>query len=80
MGETHDSLENPPEVPMFGVKHVRGRSSSCSSDLNPVLTGIADSIVTALASQVPVHPQSSGTSSNSPSKSAELRSKYMQQL
>ena len=80
VGETHDSLDNPPDVPMFGLKRVRGRSSTCSSDLNATLTGMANSIVTALSPQVPVCPSGSGINSNSPSKSVELCSKYMQQL
>ena len=79
MGETHDSLDNPPDVPMFGLKRVCGRST-CSSDLNAALTGMANSIVTVLSPQVPVCPSGSGINSNSPSKSVELRSKYMQQL
>ena len=52
--ETHHSLDNPAEVPMFGVKTVCGKSTTCSSDLNATLTGMANSIVTALFPQMPV--------------------------
>lgn len=41
VGETHDSLDNPSEVPMFELKRVHGKSSTCSSDLNAALTGMA---------------------------------------
>ena len=40
---------------------------------------MANSTVTTLSPQVPVCPSGSGINSNSPSKSVELRSKYMQQ-
>ena len=61
VGETHDSLDNPPEVPTFGGKRTRGRSSTCGSDLNAALTGMANSTVTALSPQVSVQPICSGT-------------------
>ena len=61
VGETHDSLDNPPEVPTFGGKRTRGRSSTCGSDLNAALTGMANSTVAAISPQVPVQPISSGT-------------------
>lgn len=80
VGETHDSLDSPPDVPMFGMKRVRGRASTSTSDLNAALTGMADRIVTALSPRAAPLPTSSYTNSNSPSKNVELRSKYMQQL
>ena len=43
-----------------------GRSSTCSSDLNAAVTGMANSIITALSPQVPVCPSGSGINSNSP--------------
>ena len=76
--ETHHSLDNPAEMPMFGLKKVCGKSTTCSSDLNAALTGMANSIVTALSPQMPVCPGGSGINSNSPSKNVGLCSKYMQ--
>lgn len=63
VGETHNSLDNPPDVPMFGGKRAHGGSSTCGSDQNAGLTGMANSTVAALSPQVPVQPISSGTKS-----------------
>ena len=62
VGETHDSFDSPPEVPMFGMKRARGRcSTTCNGDLNAALAGVADKIVSALSPQ----PSSSSTSPTS---------------
>lgn len=71
---THDSSEEPPPVPMFGANRPRGRSNRLGETLNDV----ADKIVTAL-SPTP-SKSSSGSSLSSPTKSADLRGKYLQQL
>lgn len=52
-GETHDSFDSPPQVPMFGMKCVCGRcSTTCNGDLNAALAGVADKIVSALSPQL----------------------------
>ena len=68
VGETHESFDSPPQVPMFGMKRVRGRQSL---DLNSTLMGVADKIVGALSpssERTPTIP----TSTSSPSKSIEF--------
>lgn len=75
VGETHDSIDDPPKVPMFGGKQACGRSSTCGSDLNAGLTGMANSTVAAH-----LKFQFSLLALALSSKSIELRSKYMQQL
>ena len=84
---THESLEEPPPVPMFGAQRPRGHSRG-SDNLTDALTVMADKLATALTQ--PSNPSSSGTLSPhsssgnvnycSPSKSAELRGKYIHQL
>ena len=66
VAEMHDSLDNPPKVPMLRLKRVCGRSSKCSNDLKAALTGMANSIVATFSHQMPVHPSGSGINSNSP--------------
>ena len=77
---TWDSLEDVPPYPMFGEKRRRG--GSASGKLNEALTGLAKSISVALS---PCHPStspslSSSPATRSPTKTANLRSKYMEQL
>ena len=83
---THESLEEPPPVPMFGAQRPRGHSRG-SGNLTDALTVMADKLATALTQ--PNNPSASGTISSpnsssgnycSPSKSAELRGKYIHQL
>ena len=69
MGETHDSLDNHPEVRMSGLERVCEKSSTCISDLNAALTGMANSIVTALSTQLPVPSSGAGFISKPPRKS-----------
>ena len=73
---THRTLEEVPRYPMFGQKR-RPRGSSSSGQLNEALTGLANSIVSAFSPNRTQQPISSGSS---PSKIANLRSKYMEQL
>ena len=75
VGETHDSFDTPPQVPMFGMIRARGRHCS---DPNTALDCIADRITATFSPHtVPVR---SVNNSSSPSKNAELCSNYMQQL
>ena len=79
MGHTWDSLEKHPPYPMFGEKRHKGHSAS--GELNEALTGLAKSIVGYLSPQ----PNTSRVTSTScatlsPAKTAQLRSKYMEQL
>lgn len=66
VAEMHDSLDNPPKVPMLRLKRVCGRSSKCSNDLKAALTGMTNSIVATFSLQIPAHPSGSGINSNSP--------------
>ena len=78
INETHKTLDTPPPYPLFGEEK-RPRASSASGQLNEALTGLANSIAIAL---VPNQLQQSASSSStaSPTKTAQLRSKYMEQL
>jgi hypothetical protein len=79
MGRTWDSLEKQPPYPMFGEKRHRGHSAS--GELNDALTGLAKSIVGYLSPQPNTsHVISSSSATLSPAKTAQLRSKYMEQL
>lgn len=79
MGHTWDSLEKAPPYPMFGEKRHRGHSAS--GELNEALTGLAKSIVGYLSPQTNTsHASSSSSATLSPAKTAQLRSKYMEQL
>ena len=69
VGETHDSLDNHPEVPMSGLDRVHKKSSTCISDLNAALTGMVNSIVTALSTQLPVPSSGAVFISKPPRKS-----------
>ena len=73
INETHKSLEVPP-YPMFGEEK-RPRTTSASGQLNEALTGLANSIAVALAPNQVQQGVSSSTT-----KTAQLRSKYMEQL
>ena len=76
LGGTHESTDDPPPVPMFGAQRPRGRSST--GNLADALTDVADKIASALS---PVSARACSPSGQySPSKSVELRGKYMQQL
>ena len=79
MGHTWDSLEKAPPYPMFGEK--RHRRHSAGGELNEALTGLANSIVGYLSPQTNTYRTSSCSSGTlSPAKTAQLRSKYMEQL
>ena len=78
INETHKSLDEVPPYPMFGEEK-RPRTTSASGQLNEALTGLANSIAVALAPNQVQQGASSSTSS-SPTKTAHLRSKYMEQL
>ena len=78
---THSSVDEPPTVPMF-----TGKAKSkvkCDSDMGAVFTEMAKSVISVLqpksASTPPSSPRES-TSTISPGKIAELRSKYLQQM
>ena len=78
-GHTWDSLEKAPPYPMFSEKRHRGHSAR--GDLNEALTGLANSIVGYLSPQTSTSRTSSCLSGTlSPAKTAQLRSKYMEQL
>ena len=71
--------KNPPPVPMFGAHHPRGRPSP--GNLADALTDVADKIASASALSPAATPTRSPSGSlSSPSKSVELRGKYIQQL
>lgn len=74
---TWSSLEEVPPYPMFGQKKHRGLSAS--GELNEALTGLAKSISVALSPQ-PSTSHGGSTATRSPTKTANLRSKYMEQL
>ena len=85
---THESLEEPPPVPMFGAQRPRGHNRS-SGNLTDALSVMADKLATALTqpsnsstltSSTLSSPSSSSSNYCSPSKSAELRGKYIHQL
>ncbi len=77
VGGTHESVDEAPPVPMFGAHRPRGRPST--GNLADALTDVADKIASAFS---PTTSQTRHTSGNysSPSKSVELRGKYIQQL
>lgn len=77
INETHKSLDDVPPYPMFGQER-KQRASSASGQLNEALTGLANSIAVALAPNQVEQRASSNTSSST--KTAQLRSKYMEQL
>ena len=80
VGGTHESVDEPPPVPMFGAQGHRSKSSG--GNLSEALTDVASRIANALSpvsSQPATHSYSSGCYS-SPSKSVELQGKYIQQL
>ena len=71
VGGGHDSMDEPPPAPMFGMSRVRGKPGSSMSDAFTVLAG---SIANALS------PLPKEINHNSPTKSVTLRGKYMEQL
>ena len=75
----HDSMEKPPQVPMFGAQRKRAspRGGSPESCLSNTLTGVAVAIRDVLS---PQPTQSNRMTISSPSKAVDLRSKYLQQL
>ena len=78
MSHTWDSIEKAPPY-LFGEKRHRGHSAS--GELNEALTGLAKSIVGYLSTQTNTSCASSSSSATlSPAKTAQLRSKYMEQL
>ena len=72
----HESMEEPPQVPMFGAQRKRAspRGGSPDGNLSNALTGVAAAIRDVLS------PQPNRISLSSPSKAVDLRSKYLQQL
>ena len=78
INDTHKTLDTAPPYPLFGEEK-RPHVSSSSGQLNEALTGLANSIAVAL---MPNQLQQSAHSSTtaSPTKTAQLRSKYMEQL
>lgn len=66
---SHESMEEPPHVPMFGSNRPRGRSNRFEETLCDAAGKIANALSPAPSSN-----------SNSPSKSTELRGRYIQQL
>ena len=67
---SHESLEEPPQCPMFGTKRPRGQASSLA-----VLTDIAGKLASAVSPQI-----SSTPNPNFPTRLVDLRGKYLQQL
>ena len=78
VGGTHESTDEPPPVPMFGANRPRGRPSSG----NPAdaLTEVAGKIASALSPDGSRQARTSVGNYSSPTKSVELRGKYIQQL
>ena len=74
-------MDELPTVPMF-----TGKAKSkvkCDSDMGAVLTEMAKSVISVLQPKLASTPPSSpreSTSTISPGKIAELRSKYLQQM
>lgn len=77
VGGTHESMDEPPPVPMFGSHCPCGRPTT--GNLAEALTDVADKIASALSPTTSLTCSSSGSYS-SPSKSVELQGKYNQQL
>ena len=78
INDTHKTLDTAPPYPLFWEEK-RSHASSASGQLNDALTVLANSIAVAL---VPNQIQQSARSKStaSPTKTAQLRSKYMEQL
>lgn len=72
-----NSLEDVPPYPMFG-EHRKQKVYSASGELGEALTSLARSVSFALSPPQPATTSSSIT--RSPTKTANLRSKYMEQL
>ena len=72
IGHTWDRLEKHPRTQCFGEKRYRGYSAS--GELNEALTGLARSITVALSPQTNTSVTSA---TRSPTKTSQLRSKYM---
>ena len=66
---SHESLEDPPQCPLFGAKRPRGQSNN----LAVTLTDLAGKLVSAVSPQTSTNP-------NSPTKLVDLQGKYLQQL
>lgn len=78
VGGTHESTDEPPPVPMFGANRRRGRPSS--GNLADALTEVASKIASALSPDGSRQACTSVGNYSSPTKSVELRGKYIQQL
>ncbi len=76
VGGTHECLDEPPPVPMFGAHRPRGRPST--GNLADSLTDVAGKIASALSPTTSQTPNPSGNYSST--KSVELRGKYIGQL
>lgn len=78
---THTSLEEAPSAPMFVGKTPKPKKAP-NTEMGTVFTEMAKSIITALkpsptSEPVPAQPLSCGIS---PGKTADIRSKYLQQM
>ena len=87
--ETHGSLETPPEVPLFGSKkrHDDKGKASCTESIARAMTTFGTAVVAALspATHLGMSPHrpcgdAVPTSTSTPSKIADTRSKYIAQL
>lgn len=75
IAKTHESIDEAPNVPMFGGKRPRGRAGS-TGELSEALTGMAQCICDALSPKVTSSNIGGHGAQPSPSKIVELRSKY----
>jgi len=71
---THKSLDNPPQVQMFTGK----RKQKPDNEMSTVFTELAKSVVNVLSPQT--RPPTTNSGGVSPSKLADLRSKYIHQM
>ncbi len=79
VGGVHEGLTEAPSAPMFGTKRPCGQSGQ--SELTEALTGMANTIATALSPTSNQRGSSTAsTSCASPNKTSDLRSKYIRQL
>ena len=82
---SHNSLDNPPCVPMFTGGRTKAKQNS-TNDMTTVFTSMAEAVIGALKPS-PQPGSTSGSAVNapavghpSPGKIADVRSKYIQQL
>ena len=81
---THKSVDEPPSAPMFLGKVGRPKHPKNADEMGTVFTEMAKSVITALkpSPQSPVlaSPSQLLTCGTSPGKTADIRSKYLQQI